>query len=290
MRLKINASNAIAMMCFQNWVDVCNALGGNIVIVCDKRDIEKKIRRQIIFGKSTVSFVKSRISKIDKIARSIADPFWYGAARAHLATFFDAQTKGIDSFWNIDADDTFFVASVSYVSHLMVCAEKAALDKGIDNFSFDMHTTFFSGKHWSFGITFCRNIQKSLRLCKSIPNKNWRYKFVDVCDLMNLDWYFTFLRDCGKLVNEVFYVDGVYFYHNIPQGRCLTCFKNGCQVSPFYFGTDVYKMPLAKDAILLNSNDFDLGRNENFDSKFLLLKGMLNIRRSVVSGHEDNAG
>ena len=278
--LKTNQSDKTSMLCLQNWVNICTKLNRNIVIVCDSYELKAKIQNSIHFGKTDVSYIGSRSSKLTKLAKSLVASFWLGAARAHLATFFHAQAHNISSFWNIDADDTFLVTSVENACSILLAVEQLAQRESIDNFSFDMHHSLFNSKHWSFGITLVRNPEKAI--CNlNPPNPDWANSFRNICDLMNLDWYFTYLWNNNILNNGTFYVENIYLFHKIPQGRCLCLFQNNHLIHPLYKGTNLYILPIASTSINLNLNIDTSSRNYLFDTEYLLLNGLTDLRNLV---------
>lgn len=127
------------------------------------------------------------------------------------------MNRGARSAWHIDADDTKFDLEIADICKLLKKAEEIASQQSIDIFSLDMHSTYTKNEHWSFGIAYISNNVAPRVLHSGILNQDnyeWYSPYEDGPDRpLNLDWYFTYLRDNRILNLKTFYPDHVFFEH-----------------------------------------------------------------------------
>lgn len=210
--LKINLETQYAFLCLQYWLNIIDILNGDFYIICDKPHLEVEILRNITFRSGRIKFIKSIKKTLKGVVRNIAMPRWYNAAYAHLTTFYHAKSHNIDSFWNIDADDTMFVAPFEKSAEIMQKVMSYTNSSKEDIISLDMWHSRTKGQHWSFGVTYTRNINKFIDSFNA-SDKTWQEEYrVKDCAL-NIDWFITYLADKKIIEASTFYVENCYFIH-----------------------------------------------------------------------------
>lgn len=212
--LKVNRLADYTLPCIQHWINVINNMGADFYFLCDNKKLQNEILRWICFPNMNVKFISSsKCSQLRKIVKNISTRFWIKATYAHLTTFFHAKKTGVRSFWNIDADDTFFAMPIEKLSKYLKKVEEYAEAYNISAFSLDMHRSRTFGRHWSFGITFTRMSIDWFHILEQNTDSKWQ-KLYDKYDYeFNLDWFFTYLRDYKNLKIESFYLDNTMFIH-----------------------------------------------------------------------------
>lgn len=214
--LKYNSPNFHSIWCLHKWIETISYIGGRYVIICDNPKLEEKIIANTTFNDDYYKFIKSDRRTLKHIIKNICDKTWINAGFSHLTTFTHAKTNEIEEFWNIDVDDTTFFDSPKNIANALRQVMEYAKTNDIDVFSYDMHATRFNNKHWSFGITYTRNVSKIFNIMKNTKSKKWQENYSGLQKLFgdyNLDWYFTYLRD-NKIINaKTFNIDNLYFAH-----------------------------------------------------------------------------
>ena len=212
--LKINRNDDVAIKCLQHWLNIIDELDSDYYILCDKKELKDKILKNITFRDGNFKFLKSyRNSELSYIVKNIATKIWINATYAHLTSFYHSKINNIQSFWNIDADDTMFCLNKSKVAACLKSIEDYAAVNDIAAFSFDMHRSRTKGKHWSFGVTYTQNNMDWFKLLKKNKDLSWREKYEDYDNEFNLDWYFTYLKD-NKVINlRTFCLRNMLFVH-----------------------------------------------------------------------------
>lgn len=213
--LKVNCDNDFSLMCLQNWINIVDDFGADFYIICDKTNLKYKILKRISFKSENIKFLKSvKNNYLKNIVKCFATPIWENAAYAHLTTFYHSKNMNYKNFWNIDADDTMFLAPSQKVAELLKKIEEYANKECIDNFSLDMHTSKSRNRLWSFGITYTRNNRNWFEIFDKNNSKEWRKnKAFEIDREFNIDRYFTWLRDTNLANNKIFYIDKCYFIH-----------------------------------------------------------------------------
>ncbi len=214
--LKANTLNNYTYNNIINWINIiAPGKDSTVYLLCDNEEIVRVLLEMNPDIKELVNVIQSERGELmfREIAQKTLADSWYPAGFAHLTTFLHAARNGYESFWNIDADDTFFSAEISESKQILRSVESYAKEEGIHAFSFDMHVSRTGGAHWSFGITYIDN---------SVNWFNVIYRYLDEYQDMrkvfnngtdNLDWYFTFLRNRAKVRLESFYVENMLFLH-----------------------------------------------------------------------------
>ncbi len=224
--LKFNSANyGFSLWCLHHWINIATTLHGNYCIVCDKLNIVKKILGFVPFENCEIRIIPSNnrcISK--KILKNICNPVWEKACLAHLTTFWHAKKHSIMNFWNIDADDTSFFLPPEKIAPLLIKVREYSMSHNVSIISFDMHRSRYYGQHWSFGVTFINSASRIFEFLLDAKTELWKknYKYIFDSEFgfqPNLDWFFTYLKDSGKLKIETFTLDDVYFIH---WGSCNT--------------------------------------------------------------------
>ncbi len=214
--LKYNSQNFHSIWCLHKWIETINYFGGTYLIICDNPALESKIIKHTIWEDTNKKFIKSDRTTFKNNIKNICDNSWINAGYSHLTTFSHAKKNNINEFWNIDVDDTTFFDSPKNIANALRQVMEYAKTNDIDVFSYDMHATRFNNKHWSFGITYTRNVSKIFNIMKNTKSKKWQENYSGLQKLFgdyNLDWYFTYLRD-NKIINaKTFDINNLYFAH-----------------------------------------------------------------------------
>lgn len=269
--LKVNTLQSFSTICLQKWVNVANQLNYDFFIICDKKELLKKIRNEVYFYDTKINFLKSDRS-IGKrnIARRISDKNWRFAALAHMTPFFHARKNNYDYFWNIDADDTCFLLPAKQIATFFIEIENYAIKKEINSFSLDMWYSFSEGRHWSFGVNLINNKYDWISEFKKIKDDfwiNWIKKNKKAV-MINIDWFFNYLKDYRGISIESFYIEQLFFIHfeDFPARIIhpnLYYWNNGELLFPVFYDLfncskyGCYKIP--NDVIRF---DFDINKND----------------------------
>lgn len=268
--LKFNSENyGFSLWCLHHWINIAAASRGNYCIICDKPNSIKKIFALVPFENCEVKIISSNKHVISKrFLKNICHPVWEKACLAHLTTFWHAKKYGIMNFWNIDADDTSFFLPPEKIAPLLAKVREYSISHNVSIISLDMHRTRYCGQHWSFGVTFVNSASITVDFLIKAKTEFWKKNYKYIFDsefgcLSNLDWFFTYLKDSGKLKIETFTLDDVYFIH---WGACntnglylmLQISKERKMIYPFFntiFPCNGYtEIPLYSDVINFSSD------------------------------------
>lgn len=211
--LKVNREEDYAFRNIQHWIDIIEIYEGNkVFFVCDKERLEKSIIERIDFKNADVEFIKSYddSSPLREIVSEICDEFWTKAGYAHLTTFWHAKLNGYKYFWNIDADDTLFCLEPYRVKQALVEVQEYAIKQASAVFSLDMWRSMTNGWHWSFGVSFINNTYDWMEIFRENMNK----EYVKASGQpMNLDGFFTAMKNNTDLKIDTFYFENMKFVH-----------------------------------------------------------------------------
>lgn len=158
--LKVNTLNTYTYNNIVNWINItASEEGSTVYLLCDDEKIVRGLFEMNPMIEKIVNVIQSERDELmlQEIAEKTLAPKWYPAGYAHLTTFLHAARNCYDSFWNIDADDTFFSAEVGASKKILRSVECYAKEEKIHAISFDMHVSRTLGTHWSFGITYTDN-------------------------------------------------------------------------------------------------------------------------------------
>jgi hypothetical protein len=261
--LKINRNDNYAFLCLQHWLYTIEILDADFYIICDKDKLERQILKRIVFKNGDIKFIKSVEKPLCNIVKNIATKNWVKAAHAHLTTFWHAKRNNIENFWNIDADDTMFLAKPEIVADILKRAQSYADKNDLNTFSLDMWWSRTAQKHWSFGVTYTRQNVDWFEVFNRNQDTNWQNHYREYACEFNVDYFFTYLKDFMKLKIETFYVENCYFVH---WGDFLTdviassiCFwENGKLAFPIllkiYEDTSAGIIPISDDCVKFDLN------------------------------------
>lgn len=211
--LKTNRSDEAALMCMQYWLNIANFMDADIYIICDKKEIEYKLLKNVTFKNQNIKFIKSAVNPLKKIIKNICSKCWEKAGYAHLTTFYHSLKNGIHNYWNIDADDTTLLCRPSISAEIMQKVAQYADENEINAFSLDMWRSRSHGKHWSFGITYQKNNIDWFKIFNSNKDRKWQKNYENQTTIYNVDFYFNYLLEYVKLKIENWYVEDLYFLH-----------------------------------------------------------------------------
>lgn len=278
--LKVNTDSQYAILCLQQWLELIRQIGGRCYIICDRAELRKRISEEVLFYDQNVQFLYS-INKKNVCLDDMVSPRWYNAALAHLTTFYHAHRHNIKNFWNIDADDTMFVAPIGKIVNILKEAVAYSDINNLDIFSLDMWASRTRGVHWSFGVSYVRNVDVFLRCFQSIDS-TWKAKYADKDYTLNIDWFVTYLKDENYVKAGSFYIEKCYFIHWCRNSfireifLSYICYWENNElhypiISDVFLKRDWGIIPVAKDCIKL---DVGLDKQECID---LLVKKVSNI-------------
>ncbi|MCR4798301.1 MAG: hypothetical protein K5853_07640 [Lachnospiraceae bacterium] len=212
-----------------------SGMEGKMIVVCDNPALLQNVISNIRMEPG-MEFISSEREdeRLKALCERITNDRWRKAGYAHLTTFFDANKRGEEEFWNIDADDTVICLSVERTREALSEAREYAKDNDIKIFSLDMHTTRTGGGHWSFGITYTDNTVDWLSLMeKYSDNEKWqqvRQYLQNTNGLVNIDSYYTYLRKYPVTEGiSTFYLEHLRFIHY------STDFISSCLYSGVYY-------------------------------------------------------
>lgn len=267
--LKFNSANFhYNIASLEHWINIVNAMGGDYYIICDNKNLERQILSQLKFDNSNIKFIQSDNTISSKLIKAIAIPFWRKAARAHLTTFYHAQKIGLNSFWNIDADDTMFFDEASNVAAALKIVQKYAVENNINCFSLDMHSSYFNGILWNFGVTFVYDTGACIKAIKEIDGR-----MKQETPYCGADNYFRHLKNKNLLNCKTYNINNCYFVHWGQWGiiyilKTLQICKNNKLIYPF-----MAQMALNSDIGVIDTApgiiNFDTCITEESSRKFL---------------------
>lgn len=209
--LKINRGEEFAFKNLSRWIDVSYLLGADCYIICDDEEIEKMVHTKLLLYRDIVFIKSERHGAIYDIVENIANRNWKNAAYAHLTSFAHSY-ENYSYFWNIDADDTRFCVSIDRMAQILLDVQNYAEKNQIDCFSLDMWRSETRGKHWSFGVSYINGGINWIGLCKQ-RCRDEGYLQLDTEGNRNIDWFFTYLKQCTERKIETFYVENLKFIH-----------------------------------------------------------------------------
>lgn len=240
--LKINRKENYAIKNLSRWIDAAYLMDADCYIVCDNDEVKQKIESDLPLYSDPVFIQSNKCKELEYIVDIIANRNWKNTAYAHLSTFWDAQVRGYEYFWNIDADDTRLCVTIDKMVQILISAENCAKEDGIDCFSLDMWNSETGGRHWSFGVTYVNGKRDWITLLYDRCGDQ-EYKEMDNEGNQNVDWFFTYLKNKHLAKNESFYVENMKFIHysndfvEKPIASGLFHWKNGKLIYPFmYYG------------------------------------------------------
>lgn len=259
--LKVNRIEDFAIKNLSRWIDASYLMDADCYIICDNEDLKKKILKSLLIY-SEIYFMESETNAdLKYIVDHIANRNWKNAAYAHLTSFWDAKKRNYKYFWNVDADDTRMCVSIDRMVEILKTAEDFAKKEKIGCFSLDMWRSETHGKHWSFGVTFVDNQIDWLTLCKNKCIEQ-QYQEMDNEGNQNVDWFFTYLKNCNAQKIETFYVENMRFLHysqdfiEKPIASGMYHWTNGKLIYPFlYYGFGIREIgmfDIASDVVRLD--------------------------------------
>ena len=273
--LKINRDNNYSITNFIHWLKATMLYEGAIAyVICDNPKLQERIESQYDIDNSRVVIIESERNnpRMNKVLDEICCcTKWIRVGQAHLTAHWHAKMNGYANFWNIDADDTFMCLSPLRIVELLNIVEKNSKENGIDVNGLDMwrsmsaHEKWSKGINWSLGITYINN---SLDWLDIFAKHSRGYK-KEMCiaendNDVNLDWFFTYLKDKNAARIETFYFEKMKFIHfydcffDYPHLSMLCKWENGHIYYPLLsscFGSHNYgTIPILGDII-----QFDMG-------------------------------
>lgn len=214
--LKVNRDACYTLDCLHRWLAVAERMNAAVIIICDNPKLEKRIFRNTWIKDTNLQFITSARRPFRGFINNVASKHWQNAACAHLTSLLHARESGFNRFWNIDADDTLFLCSEDAIISLLKQAQVYAETNNIHLFSLDMWKSFTSGKHWSWGVTFCRTTLDILSIISNEKNSDWKLHYSDCIesDNYNSDWHINSIVKRGSdLQIGTFYPVNTGFIH-----------------------------------------------------------------------------
>lgn len=211
--LKINRYDGYTLMCIQNWLNTVELLNSDYFFVCDNDRLKVDVLRFLHFKDENIKFMCSKRFALRHTAENLTGKLT-NVLLAHLTPFYHAKAHNITKHWDIDADDTMFCIDPKKTAEILAAVEKEAEVQNIAAFSLDMWRTRTNGKHWSLGILFINDCIDFCSIFDSAADFSWIHRwYSDYADQINLDWYFSYLKDVRQLNIQTFYVENCYFIH-----------------------------------------------------------------------------
>lgn len=288
--LKIHGIREFSLKCFQKWVDVAHEMGAMVILVCDDKETKKAVCNNIIFH-DDVEIITTRIKELKPYVDAITCKLWHNAAFAKLAIFLHSKKNNIKHFWKIDADDTEFLLKTSEIAKLLKNAEKIAEEQEIKAFSLDMHNSKLFDKYWSFGVCYIDNQIDWFSIFEKYMNNGWKEKYEKrFKECMNLDWFFTYLRNENIVNIKSFYIENSFFYHHFERTSSfmkLLYWNNGFLEYPYFrvVDTKFSKKPINSSCICIGKVDKEEG--EYFFRKEILCESDLIYRFSIFDDNSE---
>lgn len=222
--LKVNRDNSYVISNLKHWLDAVMLYeGGFAYILCDNPTLKQRILNTLTLEAERTEFLESdrNCGEINEILTSICgDNKWFKVGQAHLKTHWHACEKQYPYFWNIDADDTYICLDPIRIAEMFKIVEKYSIDNSIKMNSLDMwlsmsvNERWTKGGHWSLGIVFVDNQVSWPRiLAKHCHDDEFQKNTFLLDQDMNLDWYFTYLRNIKAERIETFYFENMRFMH-----------------------------------------------------------------------------
>ena len=278
--LKINRNNSYVITNFKHWLATTMYYENSMVyVVCDNPELKDKISKTVQLDFDRVEFVESDRNQEDMnyiLNKICSSTKWIRVGQAHLKTHWHADENGYKRFWNIDADDTFLCLDPVRIVELLKKIEDYSKENSIAMNGLDMWRSLSVaekweiGDHWSLGVTYVDN------------SINWKQIMLECCDNckeevgidnnyteVNLDWYFSYLRNKQVARIETFYFENLKFMHfydyffNYPHLSMFCQWKEGYIYYPILescFGAHkISKIKIADDIIRF---DMDISEDE----------------------------
>jgi hypothetical protein len=220
-----------------HWVDIIEAYGADFYVICDNEELKYRLIDLYLSNghDRPCKFIESYREALSPVVDGLNfTSKWLNIAYAMLTPFIHAQYNDYDYIWNIDADDTMFFAQPGKCAEILKATENCAIEDCIRVFSLDFGYSLFRvqrGVRWTFGVTFIQIrdmdyfgiIDKGKRINNNLGFKMFRFQ-------LNIDDYFTFMRERGFLKAESFYCEGLYFEH---VGQSVFTWKDGSIIFEF---------------------------------------------------------
>lgn len=258
--LKVNRNEGYSIRNLRHWLEIVKQDDNEFVIICDNKDLEKRIVDNIPFLSSENFIVSNRDDfTLKEITVNNTSDFWNNASYSHLTTFWDARQRGLAEFYNIDADDTCFCVEADRAYQILMEVRKDSIENNVSAYSFDMSHSRRNGAFWTFGVTYTNNkidwFRYLMEHCYdgflSLPE--YDEMILPSC----IDTYFTYINSCSDLKLETFYVENCKFIHYSndfvyrPWNSWFGTYRNGRIIKPvlndFYELTDMGDVPIAAD-------------------------------------------
>jgi len=210
--LKINTNSDFSLACFWHWVDIVKEYGSDYIVVCDNNELKSIILS--VDSNIEQKFISSSSVGKDKL-KGLVTAFWLNTGAALLTPFIDAKNKGLNSFFNIDADDTVMLCEASKCAEALRKAQLYADNATVNCFSLDMHSSSYNRfyRHWTFGITYVKMDVDYFIALEKIRSLHTELKEKELNLDGNIDELFKNLGLYSFISLGVFYVDNLIFRH-----------------------------------------------------------------------------
>lgn len=222
--LKVHRVHSSSFGCIQFWMDLAKEMHAFVYFVCDNPEMKRGIYAKCRFHDLNFDFISSDRSTLKKSVYRIISTgkevaHWRRVGFSLLTPFVHACKNNYGGIWNIDADDTLFLAPLPLISKALCEAERLAKDMGFACIDLDMFPSRTFGAHWSFGVVYVQDPALCIETLKE--NDGWHDElrrdeffrsFFEKWSF-NIDWFFTYLRDVNRLSLGTFYVENAVFVH-----------------------------------------------------------------------------
>lgn len=233
--LKVHKVHMTSFECIKYWINIAKNMNAFIYFVCDNPQMYYNICQNIIFPNKNFSFIKSdRISlkkEVTKILKS--DKKWTRIAYSILTPFIHAHKNHYHVSYNIDADDIQILNNPKQITQALKITETNAIKNNLDMTNLDLYVSKTFGIHWSFGVVLCLNPEKCLKVLKdTYADERYAKEYIANNIGINIDWFYTFLRDIDRLKMGTFYIENAMVIHMPdiilrPSWAIMMQFRNG---------------------------------------------------------------
>lgn len=216
--LTVNKLSDYTILCIQQWIDVIYYMKSDFYFICDNKQLEYRILKEVVFYGTDIKFMPSMKRRLKSICKTVATEKWKNAACAHLTSFYHAKDRGILRFWKIDADDTFICCKPQKIAEALHKVRCSADEKNVEIISLDMWRSRTQGRHWTWGVAYVNTENTDFcKICSENTDLSWansgQYPYRVYKQETNIDWFFTYLKIHKKIAIETFYIENAIFVH-----------------------------------------------------------------------------
>lgn len=216
--LKINQCTEFSIRCFWHWYRTVEELGAEYYVVVDNEKVKTVLTNLFMSNDRSVPvFIASYRKRFADLFQGIdfkTDRNWNNIGAALYTPLFHAKDNGYKYIWNIDADDTMFLAEPKTIISFLNEAEQCGIESSIDVFSLDMYYSSMGDGYWTFGVAFVNLTNVDFDTCIK------KGKDLVVSEAKRLSWglrldaVFQIMANHNVFRCMAFSCDGLWFRHS----------------------------------------------------------------------------